>query len=189
MAAHRPVMLIILDGWGIREMEAGNAVALGRTPNFDRWLRTRERSIIQTSGEFVGLVPDQMGNSEVGHLNLGAGRIVYQDITRIDIAIKDGSLAKNEVLVQTLERARNGHNNVHLIGLLGPGGVHSHESHLYALLAIAGQQGIDPVVHVITDGRDTPPNSGIGFLANLEARISEIGAGRIATVSGRYYAM
>lgn len=189
MAAHKPVMLIILDGWGIREMEAGNAVALGNTPNFDRWLRTRERSIVQTSGEFVGLVPDQMGNSEVGHLNLGSGRIVYQDITRIDMAIKDGSLGKDQVLLETLQKVRRTGKKVHLVGLLGPGGVHSHDSHLYALLEIAKQNGVDPVIHVITDGRDTPPNSGIGFLANLEARIAQIGAGRIASVSGRYYAM
>ncbi|MBZ0298356.1 MAG: 2,3-bisphosphoglycerate-independent phosphoglycerate mutase [Anaerolineae bacterium] len=189
MAGHKPVILIILDGWGIREMEVGNAVVQADTPNFDHWMRTRERSIVQTSGEFVGLVPDQMGNSEVGHLNLGAGRIVYQDITRIDLAIKDGSLATNEDLVATLEHAKEVGKNVHLIGLLGPGGVHSHQSHLFALLNIASQHDIDPVVHVITDGRDTPTTSGIGFLADLEAKIVEVGVGRIATVSGRYYAM
>lgn len=189
MAGNKPVILIILDGWGIREMQAGNAVALGNTPNFDRWLRTHERSIVQTSGEFVGLVPDQMGNSEVGHLNLGAGRIVYQDITRIDIAIKDGSLAQQPDLVSTLAAVKAKGRNVHLIGLLGPGGVHSHESHLFALLDIARQHGVDPVIHVITDGRDTPPTSGIGFLAALESRIARAGVGRIATVSGRYYAM
>lgn len=189
MAQKKSVMLIILDGWGIREMEAGNAVVQANTPNFDRWMRTRERSIVQTSGEFVGLVPDQMGNSEVGHLNLGAGRIVYQDITRIDIAIKDGSLAEQDDLIGTIEKARDAGKNVHLIGLLGTGGVHSHSSHLYALLDIARQHEVNPVVHVITDGRDTPPNSGIEFLADLENKIDEIGAGRIATVSGRYYAM
>ncbi len=189
MAAHKPVMLIILDGWGIREMEAGNAVVLGNTPNFDHWLQTRERSIVQTSGEFVGLVPDQMGNSEVGHLNLGAGRIVYQDITRIDLAIKDGSLAKNQQLLDTLQNANSNGKKVHLIGLLGPGGVHSHDSHLYALLEIASQHGVDPVIHVITDGRDTPTMNGISFLADLEAKIAQVGVGRIASVSGRYYAM
>lgn len=189
MAGRKPVMLIILDGWGIREMEAGNAVALANTPNFDRWLQTRERSVVQTSGEFVGLVPDQMGNSEVGHLNLGAGRIVYQDITRIDIAIRDGSLAKNAALVQTFQQVRQTGNRVHLIGLLGPGGVHSHQSHLESLLETAVQQGVNPVVHVITDGRDTPPNSGIVFLEALEAKIATLGVGQIATVSGRYYAM
>jgi 2,3-bisphosphoglycerate-independent phosphoglycerate mutase len=189
MAGNKPVILIILDGWGIREMQAGNAVALGRTPNFDRWLRTHERSIVQTSGEFVGLVPDQMGNSEVGHLNLGAGRIVYQDITRIDLAIKDGSLAQNPDLIAMLEKAKSSSKQVHLVGLLGPGGVHSHENHLFALLDIAKQRGVDPVIHVITDGRDTPPTSGISFLINLESKIVQVGVGRIATVSGRYYAM
>ena len=122
MAGNKPVMLIIEDGWGIREMEAGNAVTLGKTPNFDRWLQIHERSMVQTSGEFVGLVPDQMGNSEVGHLNLGAGRIVYQDITRIDLAIKDGSLAKQPDLVATLLKAAANGKHVHLVGLLGTGG-------------------------------------------------------------------
>jgi len=189
MAGNKPVMLIIEDGWGIREMKVGNAVALGKTPNFDRWMQTLERSIVQTSGEFVGLVPDQMGNSEVGHLNLGAGRIVYQDITRIDLAIKDGSLARNPDLVAVFEKAKANGKHVHLVGLLGSGGVHSHESHLFALLDIAQQRGVNPVIHVITDGRDTPTTSGIGFLANLEDKISQVGVGRIATVSGRYYAM
>ncbi len=189
MAGSKPVILIILDGWGIREMEAGNAVALGRTPNFDHWLQTQERSIVQTSGEFVGLVPDQMGNSEVGHLNLGAGRIVYQDITRIDLAIKDDSLVKQPDLVNTLEKAKATGKNVHLVGLLGTGGVHSHESHLFALLDIAKQYGVNPVIHVITDGRDTSPTNGINFLATLENQIAQVGVGRVATVSGRYYAM
>jgi 2,3-bisphosphoglycerate-independent phosphoglycerate mutase len=189
MAGNKPVMLIIEDGWGIREMEAGNATVLGKTPNFDRWLQTHERSIVETSGEFVGLVPDQMGNSEVGHLNLGSGRIVYQDITRIDLAIKDGSLTKLPDLVSTLQKAKSSGKNVHLVGLLGTGGVHSHESHLFALLDIAKQNGVNPVIHVITDGRDTPTTSGINFLSNLENKIARVGVGRIATVSGRYYAM
>ena len=185
----KPVMLIILDGWGIREMESGNAVILGDTPNYDHWMRTRERAIVHTSGEYVGLVPDQMGNSEVGHLNLGAGRVVYQDITRIDLAIKDGSLGKNDHLLNTIRNVKRNNKTLHLIGLLGPGGVHSHQSHLDALLEIAKWEGVNPVIHVITDGRDTPTTSGIGFLAELQAKIDELGTGRIATVSGRYYAM
>ncbi len=187
--AHKPVMLIILDGWGIREMATGNAVALGNTSNFDNWLQTRERAVVHTSGEYVGLVPDQMGNSEVGHLNLGAGRVVYQDITRIDLAIKDGSLAQDQQLIDTMETVKAAGKNLHLIGLLGPGGVHSHQSHLHALLEIAQSRGVDPVVHVITDGRDTPTTSGRGFLDNLEKKVNDVGVGRIATVSGRYYAM
>jgi len=186
--ANKPVMLIILDGWGIREMEHGNAVKQAYTPNFDHWLKTQERSIVDASGEAVGLVPDQMGNSEVGHLNLGAGRIVYQDITRIDNAIKTGALAQQPALVNAFETAKKGA-NVHLIGLLGPGGVHSHERHLFALLNIAAQNGVNPIIHVITDGRDTPPNSGIEFFRKLERAMQKSGVGRVATVSGRYYAM
>lgn len=189
MPPYRPVMLIILDGWGIREMEHGNAVLLGNTPNYDRWTRQLERSIVDTFGEHVGLVPDQMGNSEVGHLNLGSGRIVYQDISRIDMAIKDGTLAKRPPLVEAVQRVKAGNKKLHLVGLLGPGGVHSHESHLFALLDACQQNGVDPIIHVITDGRDTPPDSGIGFLKRLENKMAVAGVGRIATVSGRYYAM
>lgn len=189
MPSYKPVMLIILDGWGIREMEHGNAVVLAKTPNYDHWTRTRERSIVDTFGEHVGLVPDQMGNSEVGHLNLGSGRIVYQDISRIDRAIKDGTLAQRPPLVKAVQRVKETGKKLHLIGLLGPGGVHSHESHLFALLEACQQNGVNPVIHVITDGRDTPPDSGIGFLAHLEEKMTHTGVGRIATVSGRYYAM
>lgn len=189
MATKKPVMLIILDGWGLRTKEHGNAVVQADTPNYDAWSRTLERAVIDASGEAVGLVPDQMGNSEVGHLNLGAGRIVYQDISRIDIAIKDGSLVSRPALADAFAKAAERGSRVHLVGLLGPGGVHSHESHLYALIDSCAQQQINPVIHVITDGRDTPPNSGIGFLAGLQNRIQAAGVGRIATVSGRYYAM
>ena len=189
MGAIKPVMLIILDGWGIREMTEGNAVALGNTPNFDRWMQTQERAIVHTSGEHVGLVPDQMGNSEVGHLNLGAGRVVYQDISRIDIAIKEGTLSQIEGLKNAINKVKGSNRNLHLIGLLGPGGVHSHQSHLEALLKICKDNDVNPIIHVITDGRDTPTHSGIGFLADLENTISELGVGQIATVSGRYYEM
>lgn len=185
----KPVMLMILDGWGIREMETGNAVLLADTPNYDRWMRTLERSILDASGEAVGLVADQMGNSEVGHLNLGAGRIVYQDISRINNAVRDITLASNPALVNAMINAKANKGRLHLIGLLGSGGVHAHESHLFALLDIASAQGISPVIHVITDGRDTPPNSGIEFLAKLDNYLARTGNGVIATVSGRYYAM
>lgn len=187
--AYKPVMLIILDGWGIRDMEHGNAVELGNTPNYDYWRKHYEKSVIDTFGEHVGLIPGQMGNSEVGHLNLGAGRVVYQDITRMNMAIEDGSMAQHEAVTDAFSKARDNGKKVHLIGLLGPGGVHSHQDHLHAFIDISKGYGLDPVIHVITDGRDTPTESGIGFLENLEAKINDAGAGRISTVSGRYYAM
>ena len=187
--SHAPVLLIILDGWGIRETEAGNAVALAETPNFDRWLKTNERAIVHTSGEHVGLTPGQMGNSEVGHLNLGAGRIVYQDISRIANAIADSALARNPVLRNALSAIKSKGTNLHLIGLLGDGGVHSHSDHLYALMDIVRAEGVDPILHLITDGRDTPTNRGIYYCAELLEKIAAGACGRVATVSGRYYAM
>ncbi len=187
--ASKPVMLIILDGWGIRDMEHGNAVKQAHTPHYDHWLSHYEKSIIDTFGEHVGLTPGQMGNSEVGHLNLGAGRVVYQDIMRINLAIEDGSLTKIESLQSALKQAATNGKNVHLIGLLGDGGVHSHQDHLYAFMNITHTHGLNPIIHVITDGRDTPTTSGIGFLDLLQAHMDKTGIGRIATVAGRYYAM
>ncbi|MDX1664492.1 MAG: 2,3-bisphosphoglycerate-independent phosphoglycerate mutase [Candidatus Promineifilaceae bacterium] len=188
MKSYETVALIILDGWGIREMEHGNAVVQAQTPNHDRWLRERERAILEASGKAVGLPPDQMGNSEVGHLNLGAGRTVYQDITRINMAIEDGSFFELHQLIEGITHAEQSDGKVHLVGLLGPGGVHSHISHLYATVQLARDHGVQPVLHVITDGRDTPPRSGLGYLRELQAFLKEM-PGRIATVSGRYYAM
>ncbi len=185
---YRPVALIILDGWGIREMQDGNAVVLGETPNYDRWNRTLERSVLDASGEAVGLPDGQMGNSEVGHLNLGSGRIVYQDLTRINRAIADGSFAHVPALVTALERATERDGKVHLIGLFGPGGVHSHSDHLYALLDMAHEQGHEPILHIITDGRDTAPESSLVFLEQLEAYQAEKPV-TVASVSGRYYTM
>jgi 2,3-bisphosphoglycerate-independent phosphoglycerate mutase len=182
-------VLIVLDGWGIRAAEHGNALAQAETPNFDRWLRTCERCIVHTSGEHVGLTPGQMGNSEVGHLNLGAGRIVYQDISRIANAIADGSLAENVVLRGALQYVRQNGRKLHLIGLLGNGGVHSHSDHLYALLDIAAAQDVNPILHLITDGRDTPTRMGLRFCAELMDKIERDGSGRVSTVSGRYFAM
>ena len=184
-----PVLLLILDGQGIRAMREGNAVALARTPRRDAWLREHERAILQSSGEAVGLVTGQMGNSEVGHLNLGAGRIVYQDISRIDRAVADGSLARHPVLREALDGLRNTGRNLHLIGLLGPGGVHSHQRHLHALLEIAAAASIDPLLHLISDGRDTPPDGSAGYLRELSAARQATGAGRVVSLSGRYYAM
>lgn len=185
---HKPVALIILDGWGIREMTHGNAVAEAHTPNFDNWLHSLERSILDASGEAVGLPDDQMGNSEVGHLNLGAGRIVYQDISRIDRTIDHGELGDNETLTECLNAVKESDAKLHFVGLLGTGGVHSHSRHLFALLDLAKEHGVEPVLQLITDGRDTPPNSAIDFLQALEEHLAETG-GRIASVSGRYYAM
>lgn len=188
MTQYRPVGLIILDGWGIREKESGNAVAQANTPNYDRWLATCERAILDASGEEVGLPPDQMGNSEVGHLNLGAGRIVYQDLTRIDKAIREGAFFENETLRQAADHVKKRGSKLHLIGLLGAGGVHSSSRHLYALLELAHRHGVEPVLQVITDGRDTPPQSGITFLQELEEQLAKWG-GRIGSVSGRYHIM
>ena len=188
MKASKPVVLIILDGWGLRGMEQGNAVALARVPNYDRWTRELERSIVDASGLPVGLPDGQMGNSEVGHLNLGAGRIVYQDLTRINLAISDGSFFTNPILGAALTRVRQKGSKLHLIGLLGTGGVHSHSDHLYALLQLGEQQGIEPLIHLITDGRDTPPQSALGFVEQLEAYL-QIHPGVIASICGRYYTM
>lgn len=187
--AVKPVMLVIMDGWGVREMEHGNAVVLANTPRYDHWTSTLERALVNASGEAVGLVPDQMGNSEVGHMNLGAGRIVYQDITRIDVAIRTGELASHPDLNAVCQQAKLQGGKVHLIGLVSDGGVHSHIRHLVALLKITKQIGVQAVVHVITDGRDTPPESGAEFVRQLEEAIAREEQGVIATVSGRYYAM
>ena len=185
---YNPVALIILDGWGIREMREGNAVALADTPNYDTWTQTLERTIVDASGEAVGLPAGQMGNSEVGHLNLGAGRIVYQDLTRINKAIADGDFYDNQVLCQAMETAKAQGGKVHLIGLLGDGGVHSHSDHLYALLDLAKRENIEPIIHLITDGRDTSPESGLRYVKKLEAYLAD-NPGTIASICGRYYTM
>jgi 2,3-bisphosphoglycerate-independent phosphoglycerate mutase len=183
----KPVCLIILDGWGIREYQGNNAIKLAHTPNVDRWLREHERAILDASGEAVGLSDGQMGNSEVGHLNLGAGRVIYQAITRIDKSIREGAFFAEPALLNAFQRESG---RVHILGLFSPGGVHSHTRHLLALLRLAKQQGIVPVLHLITDGRDTPPNSAIDFLRDFQHTLkAEDLPVDIATVSGRYYAM
>lgn len=189
MGEYKPVALLILDGWGILEMVHGNAVAQAKTPNFDTWLCNGERSILDASGEAVGLPRGQMGNSEVGHLNLGAGRIIYQDILRIDRAIQDGSIAENETLQHCFQTIRKGRTKLHLMGLIGTGGVHSHNRHLYALLRLAKQHHLHPILHVITDGRDTPPKSAANFIPELETFLQSEEVGTITMLSGRYYAM
>ncbi len=186
----KPLLLMILDGWGFNSNPAHNAVALAKTPNLDGLLAEFPHEQIQTSGMAVGLPDGQMGNSEVGHLNIGAGRVVYQDLTRISKSIVDGDFFTNPVLLECIAKAKAKGGRLHLAGLLSDGGVHSHNTHLYALLELAKQEGLQEVfVHCLLDGRDTPPQSGADYLAQLEAEIARIGIGQIATVMGRYYAM
>ncbi len=188
--AKRPVALVILDGWGINPECEGNAVCQADTPNLDRLFEKYPHARLGASGEAVGLPDGQMGNSEVGHLNIGAGRVVYQEFTRITKSIKDGDFFSNAVLTGAVDRVKETGGTLHLMGLLSDGGVHSHIGHLYALLELAKRQGLEDVcVHAFLDGRDTPPRSGADYLQQLEGKISELGVGRVATVMGRYYAM
>jgi 2,3-bisphosphoglycerate-independent phosphoglycerate mutase len=180
------VCLVVLDGWGLAPDGPGNAVALADTPVFDRLWAERPHTTLTAKGEAVGLPRGQMGNSEVGHLNLGAGAIVPQDLARIDAAVADGTLGEHE----TLRAALRGAERVHLIGLVSTGGVHSSEEHLAALIRLAAEWNVpDLVIHAFTDGRDTSPTSGAGSVARVEAVCREVGAGRVASVIGRYYAM
>lgn len=182
--------MIVLDGWGHREEREANAIALARTPFFDRLWGEFPRTLIHASGERVGLPAGQMGNSEVGHLNLGAGRVVYQDLVRISQAIRTGEFFRNPVLGKTMDAAREGGRPLHLIGLLSDGGVHSLHTHLYALLSMAKERGLSSVfVHPILDGRDTAPSSGVHHVERLLAEAAKIGVGEVATIGGRYYAM
>lgn len=186
----KPLMLMILDGWGINPCPDSNAVAMAKAPNLAGYLQEFPHVQIKTSGMAVGLPEGQMGNSEVGHLNLGAGRIVYQDFTRITKSIQDGDFFTNPVLLDCIAKVKASGGRLHLTGLLSDGGVHSHNTHLYALVKLAKQQGLTEVfIHCLLDGRDTPPQSGAGYLEELEAELAGIGCGRIATVMGRYYAM
>ena len=184
----KPVILTVLDGWGCSLETKGNAIRLARTPNYDALLKKYPNTQVHTSGPHVGLPPGQMGNSEVGHLNIGSGRIIHMDITRVDLAIQNGELAQHPLLRGAMQRGRE--RQLHLMGLLSDGGVHSHNEHLYALLRMAKQEKVERVfVHCFMDGRDTPPHSGVDFVRALEQKLREIGVGRIATVIGRYYAM
>ena len=184
----RPVVLTILDGWGYRAERENNAIALARKPTYDELLKKFPNTLVHTSGPFVGLPEGQMGNSEVGHLNMGAGRVIYMDITRIDLAIQTGEFFQHELLQRAMERGRQ--NQLHLLGLVSDGGVHSQLAHLFALLEMAKRNGATRVfVHAFTDGRDTPPESGVGFLQALEEKMKQLGIGQIASISGRYYAM
>ncbi len=186
----RPVMLVIMDGWGWREETKGNAIRLAKTPNLDSFLTKYPFTLLKASGEAVGLPPGQMGNSEVGHLNLGAGRIVYQDLTRINMAIEDGSFYKNEVLTGLMQEVKERGSVLHLFGLVSDGGVHSQMEHLFALLKLAKLMGLKRVcVHAFLDGRDTDPHSGIDHLRRLKKEMDDLGVGCICSLIGRYYAM
>ena len=185
-----PLVLIVLDGWGIRPEKENNAIALARTPVYDALLQRYPTAQLITSGEAVGLPAGQMGNSEVGHMNMGAGRVVYQDLTRIDKSIRDGNLFENANLRAAMDRCAGGAHALHFIGLLSDGGVHSSQQHLHALIDMAARRKVPQVfVHVITDGRDTSPTGGVRYLAQLQAAIDKAGTGRIASLCGRYYAM
>jgi len=184
----KPLVLTILDGWGFSPAVEGNAIAAANKPTYDSLLRDFPNTLVHTSGPYVGLPEGQMGNSEVGHLNIGAGRIIYMDVTRIDLMISSGEFFKNPVLLNSMREART--HRLHLMGLCSDGGVHSLLTHLYALLKLARQEGGEQVfVHCFMDGRDTPPESGFHFIEQLQKQLREIGVGKIASISGRYYAM
>ena len=189
-ATYRPVVLIIMDGWGVAPPGPDNAVSLADTPVFDRLLAEYPHGVLEASGPAVGLPPGQMGNSEVGHLNIGAGRVVYQDLTRINLAIEDGSFFENRVLRQACAKAAGRGSRLHLMGLVSGGGVHADLGHLEACIELAAREKVhDVVVHAFLDGRDTPPQSAKGYLATIQAAMDRIGTGRYGVISGRYYAM
>ncbi|MBN2852276.1 MAG: 2,3-bisphosphoglycerate-independent phosphoglycerate mutase [Clostridia bacterium] len=182
--------LIILDGYGINEKTEGNAIFLADTPNMDKYLNTYPNSLLMASGYDVGLPKGQMGNSEVGHTNIGAGRIVYQDLVKITKSIEDGDFFENEIFMEAVKNCQTNNSALHLMGLLSDGGVHSHNTHLYALLELAKKAGINDVyIHLMFDGRDVPPDSSLGYITELTEKIKENGTGKIASIMGRFYAM
>ncbi len=189
MPAPRPVMLVVLDGWGWREEVADNAVRQARTPAFDALWAAGPRNFLRTSGHEVGLPDGQMGNSEVGHLNLGAGRVVMQDLPRIDAAVADGSIARLPALVELTEKLKVSGGTCHLMGLLSPGGVHSHQKHAVALAKLLAAAGVKVAIHCFTDGRDTPPRAAPEYLAEFLGDLTGTPGVRVATVIGRYFAM
>jgi 2,3-bisphosphoglycerate-independent phosphoglycerate mutase len=185
----RKVILIIMDGWGLGKVPASDAIQHAKTPFVSSLYKAYPNTTLTTCGEAVGLPEGQMGNSEVGHLNLGAGRVVYQELQRINVAIRDGEFAKNPVLLNSIRFAKNGNKALHLLGLVSDGGVHSHINHLKAIIDVCKQEGLEKVfIHAITDGRDCDPKSGLDFMGELEQHLKKT-TGRIATVNGRYYAM
>ena len=186
----KPVLLMILDGWGIAPADKTNAAAMAKTPNLDSYFANYPHTTLEASGKAVGLPAGQIGNSEVGHLNIGAGRIIYQSLTRIDKAIEDGDLYKNKELSRVMDETKQAGKALHLLGLLSDGGVHSHIEHLLALICMAKVKGLTKVyVHAFLDGRDVGPKTALEYIHELEDGMAQIGVGKIATVSGRYYAM
>ncbi|HET8904373.1 MAG TPA: 2,3-bisphosphoglycerate-independent phosphoglycerate mutase, partial [Saccharospirillum sp.] len=190
MAPAKPAVLLILDGFGYSETSASNAIEKANAPTWKRLWNDYPHSLIHTSGMDVGLPDGQMGNSEVGHMNLGSGRIVYQQLTRVTKAIEDGDFFENPVLTSAVDSAVQGNKAVHLLGLLSPGGVHSHEDHFHAMVDLAVKRGAKQVyVHAFLDGRDTPPRSALASIEALEAKLEKLGVGGIVSMIGRYYAM
>lgn len=186
----KPVVLVVLDGWGIAPPSIGNAITLAKTPNYDSFLENYPAFSLQASGESVGLPWGEMGNSEVGHLSIGSGKILYQNLPRITRSISDGTFVKNQAFVQAFEHVNKHKSALHVMGLVSDGGVHSYNEHLYALLETAKMYKVkDVFVHVFLDGRDTPKNSGLSFIVSLQKVLSVVGNGKIATVAGRFYAM
>ncbi len=187
---HQQVTLIILDGWGISQNEKGNAIALGNTPNFDKYWASFPHTQLIASGEAVGLPKGEKGNSETGHLNLGAGRVVYQDLLRINTSIADGTFFKNPAFLEAINFTKKNNSALHIMGLIGEAGAHSSMGHLFALLRLASEQKVNPVyLHLFTDGRDSPPTSAPIFLKQVEEKIKRFGVGQIATIAGRFFAM
>ncbi len=185
-----PLVLVVLDGWGLREARDGNAIKLARTPTYSELIDRFPHASLVASGESVGLPPGQMGNSEVGHITMGAGRVVYQDLTRIDKSIGDGDFFEKPAFIEAMTRCQGGKHALHFIGLVSPNGIHSHTRHLYALIEMAARHKVERVfVQGFTDGRDTSPNGGAGFVGELERVMKEAGVGRVASIGGRYYGM
>lgn len=190
MANNLPIVLMILDGWGYREETAYNAIAQAHTPQWDKWWQTKPHMLLNASGKCVGLPHLQMGNSEVGHMHMGAGRVVSQDISRINQAISSGAYAKNPVLLNTINELKHTGHALHVLGLLSQGGVHSHEEHLFSLLQLCYQQEFNHVyLHLFLDGRDTPPKSALASIARLKHQLNQYPVATIASITGRYYAM
>ena len=189
LKTNRPCLLMILDGWGINPDPKGNAIAAADTPNLDRLFSTYSHTALRCSGEAVGLPAGYMGNSEVGHLNIGAGRVVYQDLMRINLSIRDGSFFNNRIFASVMDSVKARKTVLHLMGLVSDGGVHSHIDHLQALVKMAAERKVPVLIHAILDGRDTPPDSGKAYLQELEQFLSAYTHARIATICGRYYAM
>lgn len=190
MSAKKPMALVILDGYGYREDNQDNAIANANTPVLDGLIANQPNTLISASGLDVGLPDGQMGNSEVGHTNIGAGRVVYQDLTRITKSISDGEFGQTETLVNAIDKAVKAEKAVHIMGLMSPGGVHSHEDHIYAAVEMAAERGAEKIyLHAFLDGRDTPPRSAENTLARFQELFAKLGKGRVASLIGRYYAM